>query len=143
MGACRVWGIGAGLVSVLVLGAACSGSNALSPYQRITVSVTGAGEGHGYVSANTPDVDVECGVGMQITGSSCEDTFSDAGQGGVFSLIAYPSEGSVFAGWSWSTGEVGCTAVNGNACEIHFSETDDDVHFRVTARFELVSAGLH
>lgn len=137
----KTWGIGAGLLSAIALGGACSGSNALEPYQRISVAVVGSGEGQGYVYANDPAVDIECLVNQESSENNCQDTFSDAGEGGVFSLIAVPIEGSVFAGWSWSTGETGCSEVNGTQCLISFTETGGSVSIRVTARFEPISEG--
>lgn len=137
----KAWSIGAGLSLLLSVGAACSGSNPLSPYQRITVRVAGGGVGQGYVYANEPDVDIQCSI-PAATGSQCEDTFSDGGEGGVFSLIAQPGEGSVFVGWSWATGSHGCTTVTDNTCQMTFSDSDGDLTFSVTATFQPISEGI-
>jgi hypothetical protein len=137
----KAWGLGGG-VWLGVLLAACSGPNGMQPYQNIGVTVVGVGEGHGYVYTDESAVNISCSIPTAgVTGNRCEDNFNDAGEGGAFSLVAQPMEGSVFAGWSRSTGEVGCTEVTGNVCTLRFAVEDEDVHFRVTARFEPFSEG--
>jgi hypothetical protein len=133
----KAWGLGAGLVSVVWLATGCSGTNPLQPYQRIEISVAGAGEGGGYVYANDPVVNIHCAVNAYTTGNRCEDGFNDAGEGGVFSLIAEPVEGSVFVGWSWPTGQPGCESATEPVCRLRFRVADGNVRYAITARFEL------
>lgn len=137
----KAWGLGCGLWLTLLL-AACSGPNGMQPYQNIEVTVAGAGEGQGYVYASDPAVSINCSIpSAGVTGNACSDSFNDGGEGGVFSLVAEPGEGSVFAGWSWSTGAHGCDEVDENVCTIRFTVSDGDIHFRVTARFEPITEG--
>ena len=108
------------------LSAACS-SEEFTPFSVVELSVLGAGTGQGTVVAGDEGVlDLSCSFPSE---GQCGDDFEDAGGGGVFTLVAIPLEGSVFAGWT------GCTSVSGNICTLRFADGEEP-DFQVTARFE-------
>lgn len=115
---------------------ACNASG-FSPFGQIEVKVTNPGGGNGQVVASDPNVHINC----QFTAGSsnpspCEDTFPDAGGGGVFTLDATPAAGSTFGGWN------GCNSSVGTVCTLTFAQSFDTT-FVVQARFDLVPAGSH
>lgn len=102
-------------------------------FQNVTVNVTGEGGGHGTVNDSSTPIGINCQItsdanGQVINGGICNGTFQDAGLGGGFSLVAAPSAGYQFGGWSGD-----CSGVN-PVCALTFS-TGPDVTFNVIARF--------
>lgn len=121
-------------VLVIALFGACS-NNSLSVFGQIEVNVTNPGNGDGQVVAPDPNVDIDCQfTGGSSTPTPCEDTFPDAGGGGVFTLDATPAAGSTFGGWA------GCNSSVGPVCTLTF-QNSFDTSFVVQARFDL--AGSH
>lgn len=117
-------------VLVIVVLGACNASG-FSPFGQIEVKVTNPGGGNGQVVASDPNVHINC----QFTAGSsnpspCEDTFPDAGGGGVFTLDATPAAGSTFGGWN------GCNSSVGTVCTLTFAQSFDTT-FVVQARFDL------
>ncbi len=111
-------------------------------FQQVTVTVQGLGAGSGTVVAeDISTVRINCVLPSSSGGHvpnpsyplACSHTFSDAGGGGSFRLVAQADPGSVFSGWT------GCSQVSGPVCILDFS-AGPDVGFQVTARFEHTSA---
>jgi hypothetical protein len=114
---------------VAVLGA-CNASG-FSPFGQIEVKVTNPGGGNGQVVASDPNVQINCQFTAGASSPSpCEDTFPDAGGGGVFTLNATPAAGSTFGSWT------GCSSSAGTVCTLTFAQSFDTT-FVVQARFDL------
>jgi|GEM_PF-2655017 len=106
-------------------------------FQQIGVHVTGTGAGSGVVQAEDINtVQIDCAIHAGVNqGTVCDHTFSDAGGGGSFRLVATADPGSVFVGW----GPASCSQVTGNICILDFSASDGNIVFSVVAQFGLAS----
>jgi hypothetical protein len=115
----------------LVVGCGAGGLESPDPFQRIEVFVEGAGTGDGRVNDSDPAVSIDCQItdGAENNSTVCDDSFPDAGAGGVFSLTATNDAGSFFAGW------VGCSSSAGPVCTLSFTTNSGDTTFNVTAHF--------
>lgn len=115
---------------------ACSSSSPEDLFEQIDVTVVGSGGGSGQVVAPDPSVAIDCQFTAGVSNPlACDDTFSDAGGGGVFPLEATPDVGSTFGGWT------GCSSSVGTVCTLTFA-AGHDTSFAVSAHFDL-SAGVH
>jgi len=103
----------------------------MGAFDQIHVSVTGTGTGAGNVSSNDPNVNIDCDFPSD---AGCSDTFSEAGNGGQFNLIATPSTGSVFGAWT------GCNSTSGNVCTLSFPAGEGNVNFSVSVQFDPAGA---
>jgi hypothetical protein len=126
------------LLAVALLCAGCGKDGPDSPYgddsfDRVTVTVNGAGRGSGLVSASERTVGVDCrvtaGATAPTTTGLCSSTFVDAGGGGVITLTATPAAGSAFDAWT------GCSSASGPVCMLTFSQGVRIVTFSVTVAF--------
>ncbi len=119
---------GLGVVGCLLLLAACADMGFL---QVITVDVTGSGSGSGTVVSSDPAVDINCTITDGVAGGEtfCSAEFEDAGNGGLFNLVATPAEGSSFTSWSR------CSSSSGATCTLSFGASSRDTSFSVTATF--------
>jgi hypothetical protein len=119
-----------GVAACLLLLAACADMGFL---QQITVNVSGSGSGSGTVVSSDPAVDINCTItdGIAGGGTFCSAGFDDAGNGGIFNLVATPAEGSSFTSWSR------CSSSSGATCTLSFASSTRDTTFSVTATFTL------
>jgi len=124
----KVWMVAGGFVAAFAIG--CGGTTSTDGTQ-VSTTVSGDGQGVGRVTSTDPDVDIDCLLGPNVPNPGrCADQFTDAGLGGMFSLVAQANPGSTFAGWS------GCSEFIGNECFLSFDLGESNVTFNVTATFE-------
>lgn len=100
----------------------------------IRVGVSGAGNGNGQVtSSGLPAGDIACTSTAGVKSGVCDESFTDSDGSGTFNLVATPSPGSAFGGWT------GCSSSSAGTCVLTYNSTGD-VTFSVTARFDLAAA---
>jgi hypothetical protein len=117
------------LVAALLLGACARPNNPMQPYDQITVEVAAGGDGSGSVLARDAVVGIECQITDGVKGGTgCYSIFKDAGEGGVFTLVATETEDSEFVRWN------GCNSTSGTACTLTFA-AGESKSFSVTVTF--------
>lgn len=128
----RVQSVGFTAMAALAIGCTGEDNSAVTGFKQVTTELTMAGSGLGTVRRTDPSPGscVKDGTDEE----ACSWSFSDAGGGGSFVLVAEPDAGSVLSSWA------ACSSTSGVSCVLEFGSGATDTTFRPRATFDLEGA---